>query len=68
MSREGQRLHDLRHAAATFMLSQGVSLKVAQTVLGHSQIAVTANTYRHVTPEFQGGDAFRGVALLWTGS
>ena len=50
------------------MLSQGVSLKVAQTVLGHSQIAVTANAYSHVTPEFQGGYALRGVALLWAGS
>ena len=48
-----QRFHDLRHAAATFMLSQGVPLKAAQTVLGHSQIAVTANTYSHVMPELQ---------------
>ena len=48
-----QRFHDLRHTAAIFMLTKGVSLKVAQTVLGHSQIAVTANTYAHVLPELQ---------------
>ena len=43
-----QRFHDLRHVAATYMLSQGVYLRVVMEVLGHSQIAVTANTYAHV--------------------
>ena len=45
-----QRFHDLRHAAASFMLAEGVSLKVAQEVLGHSTIAVTADIYSHVMP------------------
>ena len=63
-----QRFHDLRHAAATFMLSQGVPLKVTQTVLGHSQIAVTANTYSHVMPELQRDAAERVGALLWAES
>ncbi len=43
-----QRFHDLRHAAATYMLAQGVDLRVVMEVLGHSQIHVTANTYAHV--------------------
>lgn len=43
-----QRWHDLRHAAATFMLAQGVDLRVVMEALGHSQIHVTANTYAHV--------------------
>jgi len=43
------RLHDLRHSYATFMLSAGVDLKTISTALGHSTIAVTANTYAHVT-------------------
>ena len=30
---------------------QGVSLRTAMEVLGHSTIAVTANTYSHVMPE-----------------
>jgi len=43
-----QRFHDLRHAAATFMIAQGVDLRVVMEVLSHSQIHVTANTYAHV--------------------
>lgn len=46
-----QRFHDLRHAAATFMLAQGVDLRVVMEVLGHSQITTTANTYAHVRLE-----------------
>lgn len=46
-----QKFHDLRHAAATFMLAQGVDLRVVMEVLGHSQIHVTANTYAHVKIE-----------------
>lgn len=45
-----QRFHDLRHAAASFMLAQGIPLKVAQEVLGHSTIAITADTYSHLEP------------------
>jgi integrase len=58
-----QRFHDMRHAAASFMLSQGVPLRVAMEVLGHSQIAVTANTYSHVMPEIQ-RDAMERVGIL----
>ena len=40
-------------------------MKVVQTVLGHSQIAVTANTYAHVLPELQRDAAERvGRALF----
>ncbi len=46
-----QRFHDLRHAAATYMIAQGVDLRVIMEVLGHSQIHVTANTYAHVRIE-----------------
>ena len=60
-----QRFHDLRHAAASFMVAQGVSLRTVMEVLGHSQIGVTANTYSHVTSELQ-RDATNGVAqALW---
>lgn len=45
------RLHDLRHGAATLMLAAGADLKVVQELLGHSTIAVTADTYAHVLPE-----------------
>ena len=42
------RIHDLRHCAATLLLSMGVELKVIQQILGHSSIAITANIYGHV--------------------
>ena len=62
-----QRFHDLRHAAATFMLTQGVGLRTAMEVLGHSQIHVTANTYSHVMPELKEDAAKRVSALLFGG-
>ena len=58
------RLHDLRHSYATFMLAAGVDLKSISTSLGHSTIAVTANTYAHVSDSLQQQNADRlDVAL-----
>ena len=45
------RLHDLRHTAASLLLAQGVPARVVMEILGHSQIALTMNTYSHVAPE-----------------
>jgi integrase len=47
------RFHDLRHSAATILLSMGVSAKVIQELLGHSQISITLGTYSHVLPSMQ---------------
>jgi len=47
------RFHDLRHTAATLMLSQGIHPKIASEMLGHSTIAVTLDLYSHVTPTMQ---------------
>lgn len=59
------RFHDLRHGAATFLLMQGVPMKVVQDVLGHAQIALTADLYSHVVPELRREAADRmGVALF----
>ncbi len=44
------RFHDLRHSAATLLLSLGVHPKVVQEVLGHSQISMTLDIYSHVMP------------------
>jgi integrase len=44
------RIHDLRHTAATHLLTKGVHPKVVQDLLGHSTIAITLDTYSHVMP------------------
>jgi len=44
------RFHDLRHAAATTMLSAGVHLKVASERLGHSNVGITGDLYMHAVP------------------
>jgi integrase len=46
-----QRFHDLRHACASLLLSQGMTLKDVMDTLGHSQIALTANLYGHLYAE-----------------
>ena len=42
------RYHDLRHSCASLLLANGVSLKQIQEWLGHSDFAITANTYAHL--------------------
>ena len=44
------RFHDLRHLCASIMLKQGVDVKVAQQILGHSDVTTTLNIYTHVLP------------------
>ena len=44
------RLHDLRHTAASLALQAGVPLKVVSEQLGHSSLAITADTYTSVLP------------------
>ena len=43
------QFHGLRHSYATLSLEGGVDLKTVQKNLGHSSIAVTGDTYAHVT-------------------
>jgi integrase len=47
------RFHDLRHGAATLLLSLGVHAKVVQEMLGHTQISMTMDIYSHVLPSMQ---------------
>jgi len=44
------KFHDLRHSAASLLLAQGVQLRAIMELLGHSTIALTANTYTHLMP------------------
>jgi integrase len=54
------RFHDLRHACASLMLSQGVRVEVVSKMLGHSTPAITLSVYAHLMP----GDEEDAVARL----
>jgi integrase len=45
-----QRFHDLRHAAGSILIAQGVHSRVVQDILGHSTAAMT-NRYTHVVEQ-----------------
>jgi integrase len=45
------RFHDLRHSAATALLTAGVPLVVVSEWLGHSGVTITAASYAAVVPE-----------------
>ena len=47
------RSHDLRHSAATILLSMGVPAKVVQELLGHSHPSITIGVYGHVLSSMQ---------------
>ena len=44
-------LHSLRHFYASWCASIGLSMKVVQTRMGHSNIAVTMDTYTKLFPD-----------------
>lgn len=58
------RFHDLRHSAATLMLSQGDNPKVVQERLGHAAIGITLDVYSHVLPSMQRESADKLDAFL----
>ena len=61
------RFHDLRHSAATILLTMGVHPKVVQELLGHSQISMTMDTYSHVLPSML-RDAMNGLNDMFEGT
>ena len=58
------RLHDLRHSAATLLLSQGVHPRIVQDLLGHSTISLTLDVYSHMLPNLQKEAADKMDAVL----
>jgi integrase len=58
------RIHDLRHAAASFLLLQGVDMRVVMGTLGHSRLATTSDLYTHLLEPVQRQAADRMDELL----
>ena len=58
------RLHDLRHTAATLMLSAGVPVGDVSDRLGHATPGFTLTAYRHAIPGSQEAAAERLASLL----
>ncbi|HEX3369552.1 MAG TPA: tyrosine-type recombinase/integrase, partial [Candidatus Cybelea sp.] len=61
------RLHDLRHTYGSLLLQSGVDLKSVSTALGHSSVAITADTYMHVAPAMLQAAADSLDRLIGTG-
>ncbi len=58
------RIHDLRHAMATFWLANGVPVKVVSERLGHANISITLQIYGHLLPNMQADAADEMEALF----
>ena len=61
------KLHGLRHTNASLLLSQGVSPKVVQQRLGHSDFSITMNIYAHVMKTMETEAADKLEAVLFQG-
>jgi integrase len=60
------RFHDLRHTAATLLLSARVNPKVVSEMLGHASVSITLDIYSHVIPDMQQDAAAAMAQLLYT--
>lgn len=60
------RFHDLRHSAATLLLSMGVNAKVVQEILGHANLSITLGIYAHALPTMH-REAMGGMDTLFGG-
>ena len=62
-------LHALRHACASLWIEQGHNPKQIQTLMGHSSIKVTFDTYGHLFADAEGDQrAAEGIELRLLGS
>ena len=57
---EGFTFHALRHSLATALLIKGEHPKLVQSLMGHSSIVQTMDTYSHLLDGI-GGDAVGGL-------
>jgi integrase len=58
--------HSFRHTHATLLTEVGESIKTAQSLLGHSDLGTTLNTYSHVIPESQRRAVERVAGVLFS--
>jgi integrase len=59
------RFHDLRHTAATLLLSARVNPKVVSEMLGHASVSIALDIYSHVIPDMQQDAAAAMAKLLY---
>jgi len=57
--------HSFRHTNATLLGEVGESLKTAQSILGHSDLETTLNTYMHAIPDSQRRAVERVAGVLF---
>ncbi|MGC4895623.1 tyrosine-type recombinase/integrase [Micromonospora sp. DT31] len=60
------RFHDLRHAYATWLVTDGVPINLVQRVMGHEQASTTLNRYTHTPADYAARvlEAFNGSAAF----
>jgi integrase len=58
--------HSFRHTHATLLADVGESIKTAQSLLGHSDLGTTLNTYAHVLPGSQRRAVERVAGVLFS--
>src|SRR4029077_9788637 len=65
---EGESLdfHSLRHTCGSWLALQGVHPNVVKTVMRHSTITLTMDTYGHLLPD-QHADALGGMVNMLLG-
>ena len=57
--------HEMRHAAASLLIAQGVPLKLVSETLGHTSIRITADVYGHLYDDARDVAADAMNAALW---
>jgi integrase len=57
--------HSFRHANATLLGELGESIKTAQSILGHTDLETTLNTYMHAIPDSQRRAVERVAGVLF---
>jgi integrase len=56
------RFYDVRHAAASLLIADGLPITAVSAMLGHALTSTTLNTNAHVFP---GSDRLTTEALEW---